>query len=55
VRARSHDSRPRAATQQKIERVCEHGLAGSGLAGDHVQAWAQPQLGLLDQQKVLDA
>ena len=32
----------------------EHGLAGAGLAGDRVQPLAQPQLGPLDQQQVLD-
>jgi hypothetical protein len=34
--------------------VGEHGLAGAGLAGDHVEPRAEPQLGALDQQQVLD-
>ena len=32
----------------------EDGLAGAGLAGDRVQARAEPQLSALDQQQVLD-
>jgi hypothetical protein len=46
---------PRAAPEEQIERVREHRLAGSGLAGEHVQPGRQPQLRLLDQQEILDA
>ncbi len=50
----AYDPRPRAPAQQQIERVREHGLAGAGLAGEHVQPWRQAQLRLLDQQQILD-
>ena len=40
-----HDPRARLAAQQQVERVREHGLARAGLAGDHVQAGAEPELG----------
>ena len=53
--AGANDPRPRAPAQQQVERVGEHRLAGAGLAGEHVQPGRQPQLGLLDQQQVLDA
>ena len=33
----------------------QHGLARAGLAGEHVQAGTEAQLGPLDQQQVLDA
>ena len=48
------DLRFRLAAHQQVERVGEDGLAGAGLAGDRVQPLAQPQLGPLDQQQVLD-
>jgi hypothetical protein len=35
--------------------MCEHRLAGPGLAGEHVQAGPQTQLGALDQQQILDS
>ena len=44
----------RTAAEQQIERVREHGLAGAGLAGEHVQPLGEPQLGALDQQQILD-
>ena len=53
--ARADDPAARAAAQQQIERVGEHRLAGAGLAGEDVQAGAEPELGALDQQQVLDA
>jgi hypothetical protein len=34
--------------------VRQDGLAGAGLTGDRVQAVGEPQLGALDQEKVLD-
>ena len=46
----SHDAGPRLAAQQQVERVRQDSLAGAGLARDHVQALAEPQLGPLDQQ-----
>ena len=44
----------RTAAHQQVERVGEHGLAGAGLAGDHVQSRPEAHLGALDQQEVLD-
>jgi hypothetical protein len=35
--------------------VRQHGLAGPGLASDHVQARLEPQLGALDEEQVLYA
>ena len=52
--AGTDDLRPRLAAHQQVERVGQHGLAGAGLPGDRVQPLPQPQLGLLDQQQVLD-
>ena len=49
------DRAPRPPAHQQVERVGEHGLAGAGLAGDHVQTGAEAQLGPLDQQQVLDS
>ena len=46
---------PRATAEQQVERVREHGLAGAGLAGEHVQAGTEAQARALDQQQVLDA
>ena len=54
VGARPDDLRARLAAHQQVERVREHRLAGAGLAGDRVQARAEPELGALDQQQVLD-
>ncbi len=51
---RPDDLRPRLAAHQQVERVGEHRLPRAGLAGDRVQPLAEPQLGLLDQQQVLD-
>ena len=44
----------RAAAEQQVERVREHGLAGAGLAGDDVEARRQLEARVLDQQQVLD-
>ena len=33
----------------------QHGLAGTGLAGQHVQTGAESQLGALDQEEVFNA
>src|SRR5215203_65416 len=52
--ARPNDLRPCLAPHQEVERVRQDGLPGAGLAGDRVQPLPQPQLGPLDQQKVLD-
>ena len=52
--ARPHDPGARLPAQQQVERMGEHGLAGARLAREDVQAGAQPQLGPLDQQEVLD-
>ena len=54
-RAGAHDPGARLAAEQQVERVREHGLARAGLAGEHVQAGPEAQLGPLDQQEVLDA
>ena len=54
LRAGPDDARARAPAEQQVERVREHGLARAGLAGEHVQARRQAQLGALDQQQVLD-
>ncbi len=53
--ARADDAPARLAAEQQIECVRQHRLAGAGLAGDHVQARTEHQLGRLDQQEVLDA
>ena len=55
LRPRPDDPRPRLAAQQQVERVREHRLARARLAGQRVQPRAEPQLGPLDQQEVLDA
>ena len=51
---RPHDAAARPAAEQQVERVGEHGLAGARLPREHVQPGAEPQLGPLDQQQVLD-
>jgi hypothetical protein len=38
------------AAHQQVQRVRQHGLAGTGLAGDCVQPLPQPQLGPLDEE-----
>ena len=53
-RAGPHDPGPRLAAEQQVERVGEHGLARARLAGEHVQARPEAQLGALDEQEVLD-
>ena len=55
ARARPDDPAARLAAHQQVERMRQHGLARAGLAGDHREAAARPQLGALDQQQVLDA
>jgi hypothetical protein len=45
-----HDPRPRAPTEQQVERVREHGLARARLSREHVQPIREAQLGPLDQQ-----
>ena len=52
--ARPDDLRPRPPAHQQVQRVGQHGLAGSGLAGNRVQAGPQAKLGPLDQEQVLD-
>ena len=54
-RARPNDPGAWAPAEQQIQGVSEDGLAGPGLAGDCDEARPEPQLGSLDQQKVLDA
>ena len=54
-RVRAHDARLGPAAEQEVERVGEHGLARARLPREDVQAWAEAQLGPLDQQEVLDA
>ncbi len=49
-----HDVRARAPPEQQVERMREHGLAGAGLAGEHVQTGSEAQVRPLDQQQVLD-
>ena len=44
--AGADDPGPRAAAEQQVERVREHGLARAGLAGEHVQPRRQAQLRL---------
>ena len=53
--ARAHDSGPRLAPQEQVERVRQHGLPGAGLAGDRGEPAAGAKLGPLDQEQVLDA
>ena len=55
VGAGADDSGFCPAAEQQVERMGEHGLARSGLAGEHVEARREAQLGPLDQQEVLDA
>ena len=52
--AGTDDPRPRAAAEQQVEGVREHGLARAGLAGEDVQPARQAQLRLLDQEQILD-
>ena len=40
--------------RQQPDRLCQHRLAGAGLAGEHVQAAGQLELGVLDQGEVVD-
>ena len=54
-RAGPHDPRPRAAAEQQVERMGEHGLARARLAREHVQARGEAQLGPFDEEEVLDA
>ena len=54
-RARSHDAGARLAAEQQVERMGEHRLARTGLAGEDVEARTEAQLGPLDQQQVLDS
>ena len=49
------DAAARTAAHQQVQRVGEHGLARSRLAGDRVEARAESQLGPLDQQQILDS
>jgi hypothetical protein len=49
------DPRAGLTPEQQVERMGEHRLAGTGLAGQRVQAGPEPQLGPLDQEQVLDA
>src|SRR3954451_20824672 len=51
---RTHDPGPRAPAEQQVEGVREHRLARSGLTREHREAGAEPQLGPLDEQEVLD-
>ena len=48
------DAGARPAAEQQIERVGQHGLARTGLPRQDVEPWREAQLGLLDQQEVLD-
>src|SRR6266508_84532 len=41
--------------EEQADRLGENRLAGPGLAGDRVEPWSEGQLGLLDQDEVLDA
>src|SRR5918994_2889577 len=52
--AGADDLRPRLAPHQQVDRVREDRLPGPGLAGDRVEAPAEPKLGPLDQEQVLD-
>jgi len=54
ARAGTDYSSTRATSEQQVERVGEHRLAGARLAREHVQPGRQPQLRALDQQEVLD-
>jgi hypothetical protein len=51
--ARAHDPGARLPPQQQVERVREHGLSRTGLAGQDVEPRREAQLGSLDQQQVL--
>ncbi len=53
--ARPDDLSLRLAAHQQVERVRQHRLAGSGLAGDRVEPSPEAQFGPLDQQQVLDS
>jgi len=52
---RTDDLLPRLAAHQQVQRVSEDGLAGAGLACYRVEAFAEAQFCLLDQQQVLDS
>jgi hypothetical protein len=51
----AHDAGARAAAQEEVERVREHRLARARLAGEHVEARGEAQLGPFDEEEVLDA
>ncbi len=54
-RSRPHDSGPRLAAEQQIQRMREHRLARTGLTREHVQPGREQQLGAVDQQQVLNS
>ncbi len=55
ARAGADNAAAGTAAQEEIEGVREQGLAGAGLAREHVKSRGEPELGPLHQQQVLDA
>ena len=55
VRARPDEARVGAGAEQEPDRLREDRLAGAGLARDRVQAGRELELGLVDQDEVLDS
>jgi hypothetical protein len=51
---RPHDSGSRTSTEQEVQGMSEHRLAGARLTREHVQTRGEPQLGGLYEQQVLD-
>jgi hypothetical protein len=54
ARALADDARASLASQQEVQGLSQQCLAGAGLAGQHVEPRAEPQLCPLHQQQVLD-
>ena len=52
---RADESRVSASSEQEADRLSEDGLAGAGLARDRVQPGSELELGLADEDQVLDA
>ena len=54
TRPGTHDPRARPSPEQQVERVGQHRLARSCLAGQYIQPVREAQSGAADQQQVLD-
>ena len=55
VRGRAQEGRIALRAEQEPDRLGEDRLAGARLAGDRVQPWRERELGLADQDEILDA